>query len=168
MNKHFFKKTFLLVAVGCAVLLFLGADAIAASKSCSMVGSWFGAAGDNTWFVIATRGSSATVGQLYVQWTRFDPGPDVRVSDWMGVWEKVDNGLSKWTAVFYTYDAAGVIASTNRISGTSSFTDCDHTEDNWTWEIWQAGHDMNTDPPDICFPGNGTETRMLLVEPVCE
>jgi hypothetical protein len=167
MNKRLSMKV-IFVAAACAILLFLGNDAMAASKNCSLIGSWFGAAGDNTWFTIASRGSSATAGQLYVQWTRYllTP-PDVRVSDWVGGWQKVDKDLYKWTAVFYTYDASGAITTTNRLSGTSDLVNCDQAEDTWVWEVWLSDSDMSTDP-DICHSGTGTETRMPVLEVVCE
>lgn len=167
MNKHLFMKVFLLVAVAFTVVLFLGGNAMAASKNCSLVGSWFGAAGDNTWFLIVTRGSSATVGQVYVHWTQYDPSPAVRLSDWMGVWEKVNNRLYNWTAVFYSYNADGTVFTTNRLTGTSSLVDCDHADDTWLWEVWSGYQDM-TAPPDFSFEGTGTETRMSLAQGVAE
>lgn len=163
MNKHLFKG--FLVAAVCTVLLFLGGDAMAASKNCSLIGSWFGEAGGNTWFLIVMRGSSAKAGPLYVQWTNYDPSPDVRVSDWMGVWEKVDDRLYKSTTLFYTYDTTGAISTTNRLSGTTALADCDHAADALVWEAWVAPHDMNTDPPDFSESVTTTETRMQLVEP---
>jgi hypothetical protein len=171
VNHHSFR--FMLVVAACMLLLFLGTDAMAKSKTCSLTGTWFGEAG-NTWTAIVTPGKSATGGQLYLEWVLIDPtlGGEfpsvVRVSNGVGVWQQVNNKEYKWSWVYYGFDASGTVIYTTRFSGTSSLSDCDHAEDTWVNEVWLGGQDMNTDPPNSCGSGTGTETRMPLVQAVCE
>lgn len=175
MNKHLFFKVFLWVPVACTILLFLGGNAMAASKNCSGPGAYFGSNPfGNSWIVNITRGSSATVGQVYLEWVHFDATlggvfpSAVRLANAVGVWEKGEGNLYKWTWVSHGYDASGTILYTLRASGAWSFVDCDHAEEAYVVQLWLASQDMNTDTPIGCFPGTATETRMQVVQAACE
>jgi hypothetical protein len=175
MNKHLFNKVFLLVAATCAVLLFLGGSAMAASNNCPALGAYFGtSAFGNSWIATITRGSSATVGQAYLEWVYFDATlggafpSAVRLANSVGVWKKVEGNLVEWTWVSHGFDASGTVLYKLRASGTWWFVDCDHAEEAYVVEVFLASQDMNTDPPVSCFPGTATETRMQVVQAVCE
>jgi hypothetical protein len=175
MIKHLSIKVFLLVAAACAVVFFLGGNAIADSKNCAAPGAYFG---DNpfgsSWIVNITRGSSATVGQVYLEWVHFDATlggafpSAVRFANAVGVWQKVEGNLYEWTWVSHGFDASGTVLYTLRASGTWWFVDCDHGEEAYVVEVFLPSQDMNTDPPVSCFPGTATETRMQVVQAVCE
>lgn len=177
-----FVRQSLMVAAACAVLLFsctvlpfLGKDAIAASNNCTTVGTWFGV-GDSgtTWMDTVTPGSSATVGQMNLEWVLLDPTlggffpQAVRATNAVGVWEKVNERNYEYTWVVYALDAAGAAVFVARASGTKSLADCDHINITYVLELWLAGQDMNADPPFFCVAGTATETRMPLVQAVCQ
>ena len=171
MNRNLYR--IVLVVTTCMVLVILGTDVMAKSKTCSLTGTWLGEAG-STWMAIASRGKSSTTGQLHLEWVSIDPtfGGEfpsaVRVSNGVGVWEQINNKEYKWSWVLYGFDASGTVVYTRRSSGTSSLADCDHTDDTYVDELWLSGHDINTDPADSCGSGTGTQTRMPLVQAVCK
>ncbi len=170
MNKRFCMKGFLLIAAVCTVLLAVDAGA---ATGCRLTGVYFGEAG-NTWMLTVSRGSSARAGHLYLEWIQVDPTAGgafptaVRATNGVGLWEKINSKNLKWSWVFYTLDANGAIVYIQRFSGTSVLVDCDHANDTWVVETWLGGQDMNTEPPIACAPGTGTETRMPLVQAVCQ
>jgi len=166
MNKPLFTKGFVLVAVACAVLLFSGGQAMAASKNCSLIGSWYGGFSDgpgNDWMLLFARGSSATSGSFYMEW------PTSGGTHPVGVWEAVDTEHYKFTFTWYGLDANGAVVWTARCSGMATLLDCDHSEETWVTELWVGpGRDMNTEPPDDCWHGASAERRMPVVQATCE
>ena len=175
MKRWRFSTVLLMVGFACMVLFFVSGTAMAASNSCGIVGTWFGA-GDSgtTWFSTYTKGSSSTVGQMNLEWILLDPTlggffPDaVRTTNGVGVWEKVNNHNYKYTWVAYAFDANGAIVYTTRVSGTESVVDCDHVDITYVLELWLPDQDMNTDPPFFCATGTALQTRMALTQATCQ
>lgn len=164
MNKHLFNKVFLLLAVACTVVLLLDTNALAASKDCSIIGSWIGGHGDgsgNEWMIIFMRGSSATSGPFYVEFPGAgEPHP-------VGVWEKVDASHFKFTFVWGMDDSGAM--GTIRTSGMATLVDCDHTEETWVTEFWNTAQDMNSGaPPAQCHEGHSAERRIPVVQSTCD
>jgi hypothetical protein len=164
MNKHLFNKVFLLLAVACTVVLLLDTNALAASKDCSIIGSWIGGFGDgsgNDWMIIMMRGSSATTGPFSVEW------PGAGGVNPVGVWEKVDAEHYKFTFI-WGLDANGAVG-TARTSGMITLLDCDHTEETWATEFWLTAQDMNAGlPPAQCHEGTSAERRIPVVQATCD
>ena len=181
-SKSRFVRQSLMVAAACTVLLFycmvlpfLGGDAIAASNNCTTVGTWFGVTADGTtWMDTVTPGSSATVGQMNLEWVVLDPTlggflpQAVRATNAVGVWEKVNEKNYQYTWVVYVLDANGAPVFVARASGTESLVDCDHMNITYVLEVFFPGQDMNAEPPFFCYAGTATETRMPLVQAVCQ
>lgn len=168
-------REFLMIVAVCTILFFLSGDAIAASNNCTIVGTWFGVDGPYTWMNTVTPGTSATVGQVNLEWVLYDPTIEnlfpaaVRWTNSKGVWETINKSEYKFTWVAYALDATGAIVFVARASGIKSMVDCDHVNIAALLELWLPGKDINTDPPDICFPAAApTETRMPLVQAVCQ
>ena len=125
---------------------------------------------------INSPGSSATVGQLNLEWVLYNPTlglegyfPElanaVRWTNSKGVWEKTDRMLYKFTWIAYSLDNGGKIVSVARASGTKTMTDCDHVNISGIIELWIGDQDIDVNPPDIWFAiPNATETRMPLVQ----
>ena len=164
MNRHLFLRVFLLVAVACAVLLFLGTNAMAAGKKCSIEGSWIGGFGDgsgNNWMMVFTRSSSATTGSFRMEW------PGAGGVNPVGVWEKVDDVHYKFTFI-WGLDASGAVG-TARTSGIATLLDCNHSEETWVTEFWNTAQDMNAGlPPAQCHEGHSAERRIPVVQATCD
>ena len=160
-----------------AVLFVLAGNANAGSDSCTLVGTWLGTDGpDFTWMKINSPGSSATVGQLNLEWVMYNPTlglegyfPElanaVRWTNSKGVWEKVDKNLYKFMWVAYSLDNGGKVVSVARASGTKTMVSCDHVNISGVVELWIGNQDINANPPVFGFPiPNAVETRMPLVQ----
>lgn len=120
-----------------------------------------------------TQGQSATVGQMQVEWVLWDPSlgvglPAVRTTNPMGVWEKVNEKIYKFTWVAYGLGADGSVVYVARASGVSTTEDCDHLRFTFVMEFFSPAQDISKDSPAFgCMSGEGTETRMLLVQATC-
>jgi hypothetical protein len=165
---------FLIFGLACAAVLTAGPGVLAASNSCTVVGTWYGA-GDSgiTWIGTMTPGGSATVGQLTMEWVLMDATlggffpSAVRVTDGMGVWQKGKKQSYAYTWVAYAFDANGALVYSARASGTRTSVNCDLWSVTYVLELWLPNQDMETDPPYFCAPGTATETRMTLVQSHC-
>lgn len=165
----------IVLAALCAAPVFADAPGVGGSNNCSNVGTWQGL-GDTgfTWMNIITPGANATVGQLDLEWVLVDPTlfgffPEaVRVTNAIGVWEKVNRHTYVVTWVAWGFDMNGVPVYVGRLSGTDTMLDCDHIDVDYVLEVFLPGQDMDTDPPIFCANGHASETRMPLVQAICE
>lgn len=157
-----------------AVAVFAGSGGVMApSDNCSHVGTFFGESGGATWMVANSPGKGVTEGQMVVEWVSWDPTfgggfPAVRTTNPMGVWEKVNEKIYKFTWVAYGLGADGSVVYVARASGVSTTVDCDHLNFTFVMEFFSPAQDISKDPPAFgCMNGEGTETRMLLVQAAC-
>jgi hypothetical protein len=129
--------------------------------------------GGVTWIVTVTPGISATVGQIVVEWVSWDPTlgvglPAVRTTSPMGVWKKVNEKTSKFTSVAYGLDANASVVYVARASGVYKMEDCDHWPFTFVMELFDPAQDISKDSPAYgCMNGEGTETRIVLVQATC-
>jgi len=159
----------------CASPVLAGGPGAGGSNNCSNVGTWLGL-GDTgfTWMNTITPGANATVGQLDIEWVLIDPTlfgffPDaVRVTNATGVWEKVNRQTYMVTWMAWGFDVNGFPLYVGRLSGTDTMVGCDELDVGYVLEIFLPGQDMNTEPPIFCANGHATETRMPLVQAICE
>jgi hypothetical protein len=160
------------IAAATVVALMVGSGVgLAQSKECGRVGTWFGL-GDSgsTWIAVDTRGSSATTGQLTLEWALVDPTlggffpTAARVTGATGVWEKVNELKYKYTWVAYGLTAEGLPVFLARTSGFATMAGCDRVDITYALELFEPGQDMWTDDPAFgTFAGTGIETRMPVV-----
>jgi hypothetical protein len=176
MGKRQVLKSGIVLAAIFAVAMFAGSGSVmAASKNCSHVGTFYGVSNSgSTWMVTVTPGSSATVGQMVVEWVSWDPklggafSTVVRTTNPLGVWKKVNGKTAQFTWIAYGLDADGLAVYVARASGVSSMVDCDHVNFTYVMELFHPAQDISTDTPAFgSFCGTGTETRMLLVQATC-
>jgi hypothetical protein len=155
------------------VALMLGSGvALAQSNNCGRVGTWFGQ-GDSgiTWIAGDNPGTSATVGQVALEWVLMDPTlggffPDaVRVTNARGVWEKVNQNKYKYTWVAYAFDGAGQPVFVARASGDATMAGCDTVNITYALALFSPGQKIWSDTPEYgTFPGTALETRMPMVK----
>ena len=159
------------MALASAVALAIGSgSAWADSDDCGRVGTWFGAASNGmTWLATDSPGTSATAGQMTLEWVKIPPNffeyGAGRLTNGKGNWVKVRHGEYK-----YSYVAYGVDTSTPltvgvqpvymfRVTGTAFLADCDHVETDYAVEFFHPAES----PTPIPIPGGtATETRMPL------
>jgi hypothetical protein len=171
MGKRQVLRSGIVLAAIFAVAVFAGSGSvIAASKNCSHLGTWFGESDTGaTWMVTDTQGQSATVGQLVVEWIRWDPTllgnfpTAVRTTNPMGVWEKVNDKKAQFTWMAYGFDAIGNPLYTIRSSGIGTLVNCDESHFTYVTQVFLPSQDT----PIATFCGTGIETRMQLVQATC-
>lgn len=165
-----------LSVVFAAMVFAANGSAARGSNNCSLVGTWLGVGDSGTsWIATVTPGPNATVGQLAMEWVGMDPTlggsfPNViRATNALGVWEKVNKRKYEYTWIAYGFDANGLQVYVTRASGTALMTDCDHVALTYVLELFNPGQDISTQQPLLgCFPGTAVETRMPLVQAICE
>jgi hypothetical protein len=175
MGKWQVSRRGIILAAFFAVAMLAGSGIVmAASKNCSVLGTWHGVSDTGArWMVTDTRGQSATVGQMVVEWVLWDPTllgnfpTAVRTTNPMGVWEKVNGNTSKYTWIAYGLDGIGQPLYTIRASGTGSMVNCDETHLTYVTEVFLPLQDISKDTPIATFCGTGIETRMQLVQATC-
>ena len=154
-----------------AFMLGSGA-ALAQSNNCGRVGTWFGE-GDSgiTWMASDNPGTSATVGQLELDWVLIDPTlggffeDAVRVTNARGVWEKVNQNQYKYTWVAYAFDGEGLPVFVARASGSASMAGCDTVNITYELALFAPGQKIWHDTPAYgAFSGTAVETRMPIVK----
>jgi len=179
MGKRQVLRCGIVLAAIFAVTVFAGSGSVmAASKNCSHLGTWHGVVDSGaTYMVTITKGQSTTVGQMVAEWILWDPTllgafPDaVRTTNAIGVWEKVNGNKFKWTWIAYGLDGFGQPLYTIRASGVSSLKDCDTMPFTYVTQVFlptfPPTQDFSTQTPIATFCGDGTETRMQLVQTTC-
>lgn len=165
-----------LTALLAAAAVFAGSGSVvAASNNCSRVGTWHGV-GDSgtTWMATDTPGSSATAGQISLEWVSLDPTfggffPTVsRATNAVGVWQKVNEHTYQYTWIAYGLAADGSAVFVARASGIASMADCDDVNLTYALEIFLPTQDILTEPPAFgTYCGTATETRTSLVQATC-
>ena len=167
------KPHVLSISLAAAVsLLGAGALAHAATSECGLTGTWFGHDPGTglRWLGIHTPGTSATSGQIGIEWVFVDPSfggqfPASRMTAGKGVWEKVARGSYKYT--WYAYGQAPAPSTAGlmqpvyvvRISGTATMPTCNHKDITYKAEFFSL--DMTT----LFHTASGisTEHRVPLV-----
>jgi hypothetical protein len=166
MEKAMIKRHSVGMALASAVALAIGSgSAWADSDDCGRVGTWFGASSEGlTWLATDSPGTSATVGQMSLEWVRIPSGFFLngvvdRLTGGKGNWAKVREGEYKYVWVAY-----GVTAPPTqpvymvRISGSIFQDDCNHAETDYTVEFFLPPNN----PAPVISGGTATETRMPL------
>jgi len=152
-------------ALAVALALVAG-SAWPAANECGRVGTWYGATPAGlTWLGTDTPGTSATTGQLSLEWVTVTPnfynyGVN-RLTGARGVWEKVKQGLYEFSWVAYGISSTAPFAPVYkiRVSGMITHADCDHADLSYTIEFFIPPSNPN---PVVMPAGTGTETRMLM------
>ena len=167
----------IVLSVVFAAMVFAGnGTAARGANNCSRVGTWLGVSDSGTsWIATDTPGPNATVGQLALEWVRIDPTRGnlyptvIRVTNALGVWEKVNKRKYEYTWIAYGLDASGMPVYVARESGIASMANCDHVDLTYVLQLFGPTQDISTESPDLgCFPGTAVETRMSLVQAICE
>jgi hypothetical protein len=175
MDKRWILRSGIVLAAILAVAVFAGSGSVMApSDNYSHVGTFHGEADSGaTWMAAVTPGISATVGQMVVEWVRWDPTlmnnfpTAVRTTNPMGVWEKVNGKTYRWTWIAYGLAVDGSVVYVVRASGSSTIEDCDHWPFTYVTEVFLPSQNISTESPVAAFCGTGIETRMLLVQATC-
>jgi hypothetical protein len=170
------KRILWIAVIAVALAVFAGSGSVmGGANNCSRVGTWHGV-GDSgtTWTAIDTPGSSATAGQLSLEWVSLDPTlggffPTVaRVTNASGVWQMENERTYRYTWIAYGFAADGSTVYVARASGIVSMADCDHANLTYVLELFQPTQDISTEQPAFgSFCGTAIETRMTLVQPTC-
>ncbi len=144
-------------------------------EECGLIGTWYGNAGPLKWLGVHT-GTTITGGEMALQWVRvrdylvtaYDVYPSAtRITDGRGVWEMTARDEYK-----YTWYAYGIGTSADfppvysvRVSGTARNTDCNNTDIDFTYEIFDGfvlPQDMSGAVPVIAITDVARETRVPL------
>ena len=91
----------------------------------------------------------------------------VRTTNPLGVWEKVNAKIYKFTWVAYGLGADGSVVYVARASGISTMEDRDHWPFTYVTEVFLPSQNISIESPIAAFCGTGIETRMLLVQATC-
>lgn len=141
--------------------------ALAQSNNCGVVGTWthWGTFG---WYGVVSPGTSATVGQIEIEWITWDPTiggrlPAVRTTGPKGVWEKVNQREYKYTWVAYGLDADGLPVYVLRASGVGTLPRCDRFDITGWLEMFWPTQDIWTETPFMRVPIDEFATRMPVV-----
>jgi hypothetical protein len=161
------------IALAVAALMGGASLAHAGASECGIVGSWFGQdpATQLRWMGMHTPGTSATSGQIGIEWVLVDPSfggqfPASQMTAGSGVWEKVKQGSYRYTWFSYGMMQAPpplpssmmVPVYLARISGTATMPTCDHKDITYTAEFFSPDMGMLYHTAT----GTGTEDRMPL------
>jgi hypothetical protein len=168
------QKVLGLTLVAAAALLGGGGIAHATASECGIGGTWFGHDPGTglRWLGMHTPGTSATTGQIGIEWSFVDPSfrgqfPATQMTAGKGAWEKVKQG--SYTYTWYAYGQMQapspmpawmmVPVYVLRISGTATMPTCDHKDITYKAEFFSL--DMTT----LYHTASGisTEDRVPLV-----
>ena len=150
-----------------AALAVASGSAWAIKTECGRVGTWLGSAvGSLSWLATDTPGTSATTGQVSLEWVVIPPnffnyGVN-HLTAGKGVWEKVTPREYEfsWVAYGVNISATGMTPIYKiRVSGVIVHEDCDFANISYTTEFFIPA----SNPNPIVLPGApATETRFLL------
>jgi len=150
------------------VALMLGSGVgFAQSNNCGVVGTWMHS-GDTIWLATNTPGTSATAGQMDIEWITLDPTlgvglPAVRASNPKGVWEKVNQHEYRITWVAYGLGANGLPVYVMRGIAMAAMTGCDRADLTAVLEVFGPDQDIWRERPLFAVPMSESATRMPLV-----
>lgn len=163
------KRKIIGIAVAAAVALGAG-SAWAESDTCGKVGVWFGTSetvfGPLTWLGNNTPATSATAGQLSLEWVAVPAGflgnfGVDRLTNAQGIWEKAKKKGEyrfSWVAYGINNTAPWDPIYMMRVSGPFSLVDCDHANVSYTIEFFLPP----SNPNPVIIPGTANETRMRM------
>jgi len=150
-----------------AALMLGSGVSLAQSNNCGVVGTWIHS-GDITWLGINTPGTSATSGQVDIEWITMDPTlgvglPAVRTSNPKGVWEKVNQREYRTTWVAYGLGADGLPVYVLRGIGMVAMTGCDRADITALLEVFGPDQDIWRERPMFAGSVSEVTTRMPVV-----
>ena len=149
-----------------AALGIASGSAWATKTECGRVGTWLGTAGGLTWLGTDTPGTSATTGQMSLEWVAITPNffnyTANHLTAGKGVWEKVTPREYEFSWVAYGVNTSSTSQTPIykiRVSGVILHEDCDFANISYTTEFFIPANN----PTPIVAPGvPATETRFLL------
>jgi hypothetical protein len=148
----------------------LGTGALAAGPTeCSLIGTWYGNAGDDMyWLGNHTAGSTNVKGALLMDWVGVNPrlmGPGAtRLTGGHGVWEQTGRGQYKYTWYAYSVDPTGQPLYAIRVKGLATTTTCDRVDIGYAYEIFAIAGWPQDYSGDALYSTSGSamETRAPL------
>lgn len=119
------------------------AEGTASSPDCGLIGTWYGNAGDDMyWLGTQTAGSTNNKGEMLLDWVFVNPnlmGPGAtRLTGGRGVWEQTSAGHYKYVWYAYGVDSPDGHVYAIRVSGLASNTDCNNIAIQYTYELFSA------------------------------